>query len=263
MDIDAGASGITHVVDGVVIQVLSGDDLLDNLLLDLLSEHLGGDVGGVLSRDDDGVDALGNDSAVVVAVLNSDLGLGVGSEPGERAIAASRGHGGVELVGEEKSEGEKLGGLVGGIAEHDTLVTGTELLKGLIVVETLSDIGGLLLNGDEQVAGLVVEALGGVIVTDALDGLSDDLLVVNLGLGGNLTKDHDHAGLGGSLASHLGEGVLAQAGIKNGIGDLVSDLVGVTLTDRLGLSRLLEFSHEEEGSDNDSESISVSMWKRR
>lgn len=223
------------MVDGLVIEVLGGNDLLDDLLLNLLAELLSGDILGVLGRDDDGVDALGNNSAVVVAVLNGNLGLGVGSEPGEGAVAAGSGHGSVELVGEEESEGEELRGLVGGIAEHDTLVTGTELLEGLLVVETLRDIGGLLLNGDEQVAGLVVETLGRVIVADVLDGLTDDLLVVEVGLGGDLTEDHDHAGLGGSLASNLGEGVLGETGIENGIRNLISDLVGVTLTDGLGL----------------------------
>lgn len=223
------------MVDGVVIEVLSRDDLLDDLLLDLLSELLGGDLLGVLSGDNDSVDTLGNDSAVIVAVLDGDLGLGVGSEPGERAVTAGSRHGSVKLVGEEESEGEELRGLVSGITEHDTLVTSTELLEGLIVVKTLGDIGRLLLNGDEQVAGLVVETLGRVIIADALDSLTDDLLVVELGLGGNLTENHDHTGLGGSLASNLGEGILSQAGIKDSIGDLISDLVGVTLADGLGL----------------------------
>lgn len=139
----------TYVVDGLVIEVLSGNDLLDDLLLDLLSELLGGDILRVLSRNDDGVNALGNDGAVIVAVLNGDLGLGIGSEPGEGAIAAGGRHGSVKLVGEEEGQGEEFGGLVSGIAEHDTLITGTKLLESLLVVETLSDIGRLLLNGDE------------------------------------------------------------------------------------------------------------------
>ena len=246
-DLTAGETGVTlrttndeetrglNVVDGVVIKVLGRNDLLDDLLLDLLSELLGGDILRMLGRDNNSVDTLGDDSAVIMAVLNGDLSLGVGAEPGERAIATSGRHGSIQLVGEEKGEGEELGSLVGGIAEHDTLVTSTELLKSLLVVKTLSDIGRLLLNGDEQVAGLVVETLGGVIVTDVLDSLTDNLLVVELGLGGNLTEDHDHTGLGGSLASDLGEGVLSQAGIEDSIGDLISDLVGVTLTDGLGL----------------------------
>ena len=246
-DLSAGQTSITlgttndeearglDVVDGLIAEVLGGDDLLDDLLLDLLSELLGGDVGRVLSRDNDGVDALRDNGTVVVLVLDGDLGLGVGSEPGEGAVTASSGHGSVELVSEEESKGEELRGLVSGITEHDTLVTSTELLKSLLVVETLGNVRGLLLNSDEQVAGLVVKTLLGVIVTDVLDGITDDLLVVELGLGGDLTEDHDHTGLGGSLTSNLGEGVLAKAGIEDGVGNLISDLVGVTLTNGLGL----------------------------
>ena len=223
------------MVDGVSIKVLGGDGSLDDLLEDLLTELLSGDVGRVLGRDDNSVDALGDDSATILGVLDGDLGLGVGAQPGQRAIAAGGGHGSVELVGEDEGEGEELRGLIGGITEHDTLVTSTELLNSLLVVETLSNVGGLLLNGNEQVQGLVVKALLGVIVADVLDGLAHDLLVVELGIGGDLAKDHDHAGLGGSLASDLGEGILSQAGVEDGIGDLISDLIGVTLTDGLGL----------------------------
>jgi len=59
------------------------------------------------------------------------------------------------------------------------------------VVESLSDIGRLLLNGDKNVAGLVVESLLGRIVSDVLDGLSDDGLEVDVSLGGDLSEDHD------------------------------------------------------------------------
>ena len=210
------------MVDGLLVEVVGGDDLLDNLLQDLLAELLGGDVLAVLGRDDDSVDTEGNDGAVVVLVLNGDLGLGVRAQPGQGAVVAGILHGLVELVREQQGQGEQLGGLVGGVSEHDTLVTGTELLESLVVVKTLSDIGRLLLNGNENVAGLVVEALLGVIVANVLDGITDDLLVVETSLCGNLTKDHDHTSLGGRLASDLGEGVLAEAGIENGIGDLVT-----------------------------------------
>jgi hypothetical protein len=114
------------------------------------------------------------------------------------------------------------------------LVTGTNVLGGAANVDTLGNVRGLLLNGDDDIASLVVEALGGVIIANLGDGLANDLLVVDGGLGGDLTEDHDHAGLGGSLAGNLGVGVLGQAGIKDGIRDLIADLVGVALVDGLG-----------------------------
>jgi hypothetical protein len=222
------------VVDGLVVEVLGGDGLLDDLLLDLLAELLNGDVGRVLGGDNDGVNTERNDGTVVVCVLDGDLGLGVGPEPRKGAVVAGIGHGLVKLVGKLDGERQVLGGLVGGVSEHDTLVTGTKLLESLLIVKTLSNIGALLLNGNEDVASLVVEALLGRVVANVLDGVTDDLLVVDLGLGGDLAEDHDHAGLGGSLASDLGERVLLEAGIEDGVGDLVSDLVGVTLANGLG-----------------------------
>ena len=44
-----------YVIDGVVVEVLSGDNLLNDLLLDFLSELLSRDVLAVLSADDNGV----------------------------------------------------------------------------------------------------------------------------------------------------------------------------------------------------------------
>lgn len=188
---DEAARGL-DVVNGAVVQKLSGDDLLDDLLLDDSTELLGGNIIAVLSRDDDRVHAQGLDGTAVVSVLNGDLGLGVGTEPGDGTVLTSLCHSRVELVREQKGERKELRGLVGGITEHDTLVTSTKLLKSLIVVETLSNVGGLLLNGDKDVAGLVVKTLIGVIITDVLDGTTDDLLVVQLGIGSDFTKDHNH-----------------------------------------------------------------------
>jgi hypothetical protein len=178
------------------------------------------------------------------------------------------------------------------VDSHDTLVTSTVVLQ-VTVVQTLSDIGRLLLDGNQDVAGLVVETMTsnqkvpssipcavtflleqksrdlpllGRGVSDLLDGVTNDLLVVDSSGGGDLTEDytqgnprkaeqekarsaarghieyvqwiagetarltHDHTGLGSGLTGDLGVGVLSQTSIENGVRDLVTDLVGVTLT---------------------------------
>jgi hypothetical protein len=46
-----------------------------------------------------------------------------------------------------------------------------------------------------------------------------------VGLGGDLTEDHDHASLGASLAGNLGEGVLLEERVEDSIRDLVAKLV--------------------------------------
>ena len=67
--------------------------------------------------------------------------------------------------------------------------------------------------------------LRAVVVADVLDGVANDLLVVDLGLGGDLAADHDHAGLGDGLAGDLAVGVLPQVSVEDGVGNLVAHLV--------------------------------------
>ena len=203
-DLTAGKTGITlratndeaagglDVIDSAVIQEVGGNDLLDDLLLQFLAETLSGDVVAVLGGDDNGVHTQRLDGTVVMGVFNSNLGLGVRTDPCEGSIQTSILHGLVQLVGKQKGQWQELRGLIGGVTKHDTLVTGTELLESLLIVEALGNIGRLLLDSDKHIAGLIVEALIRVIVTDILDGVTNDLLVVEVGLGSDFTEDHNH-----------------------------------------------------------------------
>ena len=57
------------------------------------------------------------------------------------------------------------------------------------MVQPLSDIRRLLFDRHENVARLVIETHLRGRVTDLLDTVSDDLLVVDLGFGGDLSED--------------------------------------------------------------------------
>ena len=76
-----------------------------------------------------------------------------------------------------------------------------------------------------NVASLVVESLGRVVVADFLDGATNNLLVVEDSLGGDFAEDHDHASLRGGFASNPGVWVSRKASIDNCIRDLVADFV--------------------------------------
>jgi len=112
---------LLEVVDGLLVDELLGEDDVADLLLELLLLLFELDLGGVLGRDDDGVDVLGNAGTVLELVLDGDLGLRVGAEPAHLAVLAELSHLVVELVGKHEGHGHELGGLVGGIAKHDTL----------------------------------------------------------------------------------------------------------------------------------------------
>ena len=193
----------TYMVDSLIVQVLGRNDLLDDLLLNDFSQLLSSDLLAVLSRNNDSVHSERNNSTIVMRILDGDLGLSIRSQPRDGTITTSSRHRSIKLVSQLQGQREQLRSLIRGISEHDTLVTSTELLKSLLVVQTLCDIGGLLLNGHQHIAGFIVETLGGVIISDVLDCSTDDLLVVETCLGGDFSEDHHHTGLGGRLAGYL------------------------------------------------------------
>src|SRR3546814_4040925 len=67
--------------------------------------------------------------------------------------------------------------LVGGVAEHQALVAGA-LLFGLLAVDALVDVGGLLADQVEHAAGGAVEADVGRVVADVQDHLAGQRLQV-------------------------------------------------------------------------------------
>jgi hypothetical protein len=132
-DLTASKTGITlgttdneaargvQVVEGLLIEVLGGDDLVDDLLLKLLLDELVGDILRVLSGDNDGVNTERDHGTVVILVLNGNLSLGVGTEPSALTVLTGLSEALAELGGEDVSQGHHLGSLVGGITEHVTL----------------------------------------------------------------------------------------------------------------------------------------------
>jgi hypothetical protein len=213
-----------QVENGLLVEVLSRNDRLDDVLQQLGSDLFLGDILGVLGGDDDGVHADRDRAAVLELVLAGDLGLAVRSDPRADSVLADLSELSTQRGGELVSQGHEGLSLISGIAEHDALVTGTNLLE-LGGIDGLGNVGGLLLNGNNDVASAVVKTLGDIVVSNVLQGLADDLLVVDGGRGGDLAKDHDHAGLGAGLASNTGSRILTDAGVKDSIRDLVTDLI--------------------------------------
>ncbi len=156
--------------------------------------------------------------------------------------------------------GHERGRLVGRVAEHHALVAradevervgGAARLGVEGLVHALRDVGALLVDKVEHAAGVAVEAELGAIVPDAAHDLARDVLNVDVGLGADLAGDDDGAGgdeglacaadvlelgrlaAGRDIALGLKLGLLGQDGVEHGVGDLVRDLVGMALGDRL------------------------------
>lgn len=122
--------------------------------------------------------------------------------------------------------------LISGIAEHDTLISSTEVIHVLRDVDGLGNLGALSLNVDEDGHGLIVETLLVVVVTNLLADVSSNLLIVD-GRATNegLTEKADHLGLGCGLEADLAVLVLSDALVENTVGDLIAELIRVAFTD--------------------------------
>ena len=116
-----------------------------------------------------------------------------------------------------------------------SLISSTHLFESLgsHSVDSLSNIWGLLLDVDKHLALIGIKTNIIRCESNVADSVTDNLLVVHLGCGGDLTKHHDHVGLGGSFTCNLGIWIILQAGIENSIGNLIAKLIRMSLVNGL------------------------------
>jgi hypothetical protein len=154
-----------------------------------------------------------------------------------------------ELVRQRDRQRHQLRRLVGRVAEHHALVAGAGEVECIVVrrvrarlvrrVDALRDVGRLLVDGVEDRARVGAEAQVGVDVADLADRLARDVLDVDVGLGRDLARDDDQAGVDEGLAGDAALRVVAQHGVEDAVADLVGHLVGMPLGDGLGREEVL------------------------
>ena len=187
------------------------DDFLHDVALDLLVRH----VGAVLRRHDDGVDP----HRFSVPVFHGHLGFSIGTDPGQDVLFPDFCQSLGEPMCEDDRHRHEFSRLVGGIAEHQSLVAGTA------GIHAHGDIARLLVNGGEDGTGVVVESPGGVAVADILDDFANDIRNLDVGLGGDFTGHEGNSGSQNRLAGYPGILVFGYQRVEDSVGDLVGDLV--------------------------------------
>ena len=207
------------------------------MLDDLLAQALVRDVRGVLGRHHDGLDP----HRLAVDVADAHLRLAVGPEVRERPVPADLGEAAHQAVGQRDRRGHELRRLVARVPEHEALVARAQLVGAL--VDSLGDVRGLLVDGDDHAAGVGVEAVLGARVPHVPDGLARDVRDVHVAGGRDLAGHDDETGGEERLARHPAPRILGEDGVQDGIRDLVRDLVGVTLGDRLRGEQVLVVRH--------------------
>ncbi len=140
-----------------------------------------------------------------------------------------------ETMGEVDRQRHELGGLVGGVTKHHPLVARPLLLRlFLLRIHPLRDLVRLLGEGDEHGDIAVVERQRRVGVADLFDRSPGHGVEIHGGVGRDLAGEHQAVALGEDLAGDPAPRILFEAGIEDRVGDVVADLVGMALGDRLG-----------------------------
>ena len=213
------------MIDSLVVQKLRGDDRLDDMLHQILMDLLVAHVVVVLIGDNDRMNTNGDHMAVIVLVLNGNLSLTVRTNPLKGSILTNIGKSLAKFRGEKVGQRHQLLRLVAGVAKHDALITSADLLHLLVDMHSLRNIRRLVLDGHDHVAVIAIEALGIAVIANLSDRVTNHLLPFHLGSGCDLSEDHHHLPLSRGLAGYFSIGVLGQAGVKDGIGDLITQLV--------------------------------------
>ena len=216
----------------VLVHHLGGNHAADDLVDDVLAQRVVRDERAVLRRDDDGVDA----DRLGAVVFNGDLGLAVGAEVVEDAVAPRARQPFHELVREHDRQRHQLVGLGAGVAEHQPLVAGAAR------VHAHGDVGRLLVDRRQHGAGLVVEAVLRARVADLLDRRADDLLKVDVAGRGDLAGDDGEPGRHQGFAGDAAHRILREDGVEHGVGNLIGDLVGMPLGHRFGREQMAAFT---------------------
>jgi hypothetical protein len=76
-------------------------------------------------------------------------------------------------------------------------------------------------------------------VADVAEHVLGDLAELGLAVAGDFTRHDHHARLDQRFAGDAAVGILGEQRVDDGVGDLVADLVGVTLVHRLGRENVI------------------------
>mmetsp|Transcript_10596 Transcript_10596/g.20081 ORF Transcript_10596/g.20081 Transcript_10596/m.20081 type:complete len:232 (-) Transcript_10596:150-845(-) len=196
-----------QVIAGLVIQVLFGNNRLDDMLHQVLVNGLCLNILVVLCRDHDGVYAQGNHGAVYLLVLNHHLGFPIWAHPLAQPRVAHLCQAQAETRGQDMGQRHQRFVLVGGVPKHVALVACANIFVSLVNVDTLCNVWGLLLDGDNDTAIAIINALLRRVVTNFFESISRYLFVVDFGFSCDFTKNHHHASFRTCLACNFRLGI--------------------------------------------------------
>jgi len=183
-----GTRGIDHKLG--LSQHFSRANFPNNLLNQSVFDSLVINTGVMLGGDEDVIDRDWLHSASSLLVFDNHLRLAVRSKPWNFSTVSLSSHVLADSVGKQVREREEvlLVPLIGGVAEHESLISGSHVLDGLVGMDRVGNLRRLSLDLEKNVAGIAVEANLGGGVADLLAYSPGNSLVVDGLFAGDFSK---------------------------------------------------------------------------
>ena len=101
-------------------------------------------------------------------------------------------------------------------------------------IDAHGNVGRLPVDRGQYGAGPTIEAIRGIGVADGSHSLTHQIRNVHVRVGGDLSGDNRHSRGHERLTGYPARGIAREDSVEHRIGNLISHLVGVTFSDRLG-----------------------------
>ena len=179
----------------------------------------------MLGADYDGVDACG---AVVLIIFDGDLALGIGTQVGHLfSFTTYSGKLFQQTMGEIEGKGHVVLGLVGGVAEHHSLVA-SSLILTVLLVDAAIDVAALFVYGREYATTVAVKHVFALGVAYAVDDFTGYTLEVYIGSCLDFASQDYLTCRDEGFAGHFRLGVEGEELVEYGVADLIGNFVWVS-----------------------------------
>ena len=101
-------------------------------------------------------------------------------------------------------------------------------------VDWLSYFMRLTVDGNNYGGCFVVHSHISIIIADLFNGVPGDFFYVDGGIGVDLAEDHADWIFDGSFACNFGLGIFGEAGVEDGVGNVIAEFVGMAAGDVFG-----------------------------
>lgn len=131
-----------------------------------------------------------NHAIFLYFVLDSDLSLAIWSSPRQNAFLSAGMQSLHQFLSIHVGQGHSLLSLITSIPDHQALISCSNVLHGLLAIQSLKYLRTLLIQMHNHSHSLIVHSLVNMIIAYIFNGSSDQLFHIEFGSGVDFSKNH-------------------------------------------------------------------------